>query len=78
MKAIKRIALALLLFSLTACSKSDVEQCVDAAMAKLKAENGEAIKNWPPGGLEAAELGYRMQCTEAKEKSGSDPMKSGY
>ena len=47
-------------------------------MAKLKAENAEAIKNWPPGGLEAAEYGYRMQCTEAKEKAGSDPMKSGY
>ena len=72
------LATLLLAISLTACSKSDVDQCVDAAMAKLKAEKAEAIKTWPPGGLEAAEYGYRMQCTEAKEKAGSDPMKSGY
>lgn len=78
MKAIIRIALALLLFSLTSCSKNDVDQCVDAAMAKLKAENAEAIKSWPLGGLEAAELGSRVQCTEARERAGSDPMKSGY
>ena len=72
------LATLLLAISLTACSKSDVDQCVDAAMAKLKAEKAEAIKTWPPGGLEAAELGFRMQCTETKEKAGSDPMKSGY
>ena len=76
---LRRLLLATILATcLIACSKSDVDQCVDAAMAKLKAENAEAIKNWPPGGLEAAEYGYRMQCTEAKEKAGSDPMKSGY
>jgi len=64
--------------NLAACSKSDEDECVDVAMAKLKAERSAEIEKWPPGALEAAELAYRMQCTEAKEKAGSDPMKSGY
>jgi len=72
------LATFLIATNLTACSRSDEDECVDAAMVKLKAERAEEIKNWPPGGLEAAELGFRMQCAEAKEKTGSDPMKSGY
>ena len=71
-------AITILLATLTACGKSDVDACVDAAMTKLKAEHSAEIEKWPPGALEAAELAYRMQCTEDKEKAGSDPMKSGY
>ena len=58
------LPLLLLACTLSACMKSDLEECVDAAMARILEEREDEIEQWPPGAMDIVKAGYQQQCQE--------------
>ena len=49
---------------LQGCMKSDLESCIDDAIARIEEERAEEIPNWPPGAMDIVRAGYKQQCLE--------------
>ena len=44
--------------------KSDLESCIDDAIARIEEERAEEIPNWPAGAMDIVKAGYKQQCLE--------------
>jgi hypothetical protein len=50
--------------ALQGCMKSDLESCIDDAIARIEEERAEEIPNWPAGAMDIVKAGYKQQCLE--------------